>query len=1775
MALSLDKKETLSGLITYTQKLAELRTKCIYDIRKLGGFYLDESFLLNTSDVKESHDINTDIWLSVPRLAEIPPPSVENELLKSWISIYPHPLQEPFLNESIPLTQLSDDEVHVENHEVDINELIYLKNYDKNDLVQDLFSSYLVKWRKWALTEKRRRNTITLYINLYTLYSRMKGELSGDGNLELILGRGIATIEKGETLFSPILTHVINLSINKKHALELSISKTKESLLELDPLRSLFDVSNVNILLASYDRERDNINILEKDKYSRILSTAAGVLDANGRFYNRNDSSSPQIYQTSLRIPEVKPELQITDSWVLYASPPSSHALLNDLKAFEEKLAATKIESDCLEMFLGQPSDKQEKVGWSSFRGRYPVDGWDSVDKDEKKDLFFPKPYNDEQVKIVQLLDKYPGTIVQGPPGTGKTHTIANIICHYLALGKKVLVTSQKHHALQVLRDKLPVEVQPYCVTNLGNEKSDKTLLEQAISKIQEILSSSKQHLIETKIINDENRINSLHVELVHVDRDISKIARLYEGGAPLKVRGSSVLSLEEAARLIMSNHETAKFVENIDELDEYEPQLLDEDVQKLRAARLRLGAHIVYFPAYKNKDFSIEPPVNETILEIHDALVTRHQIGTLIHLLPLSKNVTLPMLKETNERCAIFIDNCEQRNDIWLRLLFGSYRAEELEELYLFADTLLQRYNLEYQELKYNNIKIPEKCIEDAAIEPALSKCVQGKKPFLFFGPQKTKLKPLLDAIKLNGYSPASKEDWNIVYREYLLLKSLHKESYRWNQLKLSQLCPFVLEINKNKDLIEWAREIDHIRTQRIRLRDLTSSLDTIFSDWRTTDLYPLSLENIKKLHQDHLLLHQKRLSLLKFIALKECLLIALKSCQLPILQDMYAFIDESLGNHNYSCEDILSKWKLLVTHFEEVLSLSDSFQELFNIAIKIRQSGGDSWAVKLETEPVTSHDVDMLTPSDWRERWQLSRLMGYFNKIYSPHKFLNLANKRLELEEKLGIAYEQQTVSRIQLALIKNSSPKVKVALDAFIKTIKSMGKGTSKYMGIYRKDLKNNSEIALPAVPCWIMPHSKIVESLPNAFACFDLVIIDEASQSDYSAIPAILRAKKLLVVGDDKQVSPDNIGMVIDNSKSLAVTYLSKLYPAFRQGFSFTGYSMYSIFSTVFAAHNVMLKEHFRCAGPIIEYSKREFYNHELKPLRAPKASERLDPPLIDILVEDGLRKGNENVNEIKIIVHEIYKIVQNPLMKHRSIGVISLLSSGKQAEKIYDQLFLYLGPDIMKRHDISCGSALEFQGKERDIIFLSMVVSPKVASSETEDDRSSKKIGAMSNEQFARRLNVAGSRAKDRMYLVRSVERDELGTTDLRRGLIDHFASPYNSTQTEAGKTDSPFEEEVYQALIERNYRVIPQVTVGQYRIDLVVEGENDRRRAIECDGDRYHHGAKWEKDMQRQRILERAGWKFWRCFASEWVLHREDKLKELLNILEQDKIFPIKQDMCFKDCLHTQHRRVFADDLVPIKPLISEPDERPIRTGTLQKNRILPTASTVLLTPTTAVSEPLTQNDRSKPIGDKVLKRKTSLPYLKSTRPVLTKHPIAYDASVSGIKGRLNNTQIPLAPPSIAGLAYIENLKKAAEQGDSHKQYEVGEYYAKGDPLHEDWEKALPWYIKSANLGYCKAQYQLAVCFASGLGIGEDERQAFAYYKKASDQGHEASKCKLAECYFYGIGVNENQEIAVKLWTELSYKKNKDACDWLAICYLYGYGVEQDPKKATYYKQYL
>lgn len=547
---------------------------------------------------------------------------------------------------------------------------------------------------------------------------------------------------------------------------------------------------------------------------------------------------------------------------------------------------------------------------------------------------------------------------------------------------------------------------------------------------------------------------------------------------------------------------------------------------------------------------------------------------------------------------------------------------------------------------------------------------------------------------------------------------------------------------------------------------------------------------------------------------------------------------------------------------------------------AESLRASGAPRWAERIERQPCAQAGDDAVTPAHWRKSWTWARLRGHLEQIEARHELRELASRRAELTKGLQRLYSDLVAKSAWLATKNNATGKIMSALNGYATAIRRIGQGTGANAPRYRRDARDAMNDAAGAVPCWIMPHARISEAMPADIGAFDLVVVDEASQSDLWALPAILRGKKILVVGDDKQVSPDGGFIAAQQIELLRQRFLGD------QPFAADmtpEKSLYDLAARVFASHQVMLREHFRCVAPIIAYSNR-FYGDAIRPLRIPLASERIDPPLVDIFVPSGRRDSKDfNRDEAEAIADEIEAILANPALNGRTLGVVSLLGI-EQAKYIDELVWGRFSAAELVRRKFTCGEPRAFQGSERDIVFLSMVA----------DRDRHHALSRMGHEQ---RFNVAASRARDRMYLVRSVELGDLSEVDLRRGLIEHFSQPAVSPEAPAenpiDQCDSGFEREVFTRLTEKGYRVIPQVKVGGFRIDMVVEGADDKRLAIELDGDEFHGPDRWAHDMNRQRILERAGWTFWRCFASTWSLYKEDVFAELLSRLAQMQIAPI------------------------------------------------------------------------------------------------------------------------------------------------------------------------------------------------------------------------------------------------------------------------------------------
>jgi very-short-patch-repair endonuclease len=408
------------------------------------------------------------------------------------------------------------------------------------------------------------------------------------------------------------------------------------------------------------------------------------------------------------------------------------------------------------------------------------------------------------------------------------------------------------------------------------------------------------------------------------------------------------------------------------------------------------------------------------------------------------------------------------------------------------------------------------------------------------------------------------------------------------------------------------------------------------------------------------------------------------------------------------------------------------------------------------------------------------------------------------------------------------------------------------------------------------------SRLVENFDPGTTRFDVVIIDEASQADAMGLIPLYMAKSVVIVGDNEQVSPDAVGDRLDTTQRLIDEHLSGipnaiLYDGQR--------SMYDIALESFGGH-ICLTEHFRCASEIIAFSNKLSYGGRIKPLRDMSAS-KLRPHVVPYRVQGGLSNKKVNEREAETVAALLCAAIEQPEYAGATFGVISLLGE-EQARRIETLLRQWLSPAEYEERRIMCGMPPQFQGDERDVMFLSVVDGPVGGPLTLRAD------GA--NAMYKKRYNVAASRARDQMWVVYSVQPDvDLQPLDIRRTLISHALDPMAAVKEFQGveeKAESEFEREVIRRLIDRGYRVTPQWPVGRYRLDIVVD-DGEKRLAIECDGDRYHPLEKLADDMARQAILERLGWTFARIRGSAFFRDPEEAMKPVFARLESLGIAPI------------------------------------------------------------------------------------------------------------------------------------------------------------------------------------------------------------------------------------------------------------------------------------------
>lgn len=1460
-------------IFNYLLEFSKIRSKSVRDIETPSSGYIErlwlndipENSLFENIIRSDNFNFDNDYWLKIgkPKEPNKPEFATLSEPLKTWVELDSLLIGEltPILRKAI---KTDDGNVSIEDYP-DIKQefQIYVESQWGNDL------------KEYSRKLETYNNDYALYKSLNAIYTQVfriynKSQQFGE-EYELLMGVGLLNFKTdAPRIYRHVMTQGARAHIrydNNKN-LELLISPNEDSF----PTIEIDSIIDFPVEFDQYDI------IAAKNKAEEFLNDDRNEISTvfDEKIHDALKIFSHRFYQSSSDyIEQLKKPIQEDKSPKVYFSP-----VLLLRKRNTKSLTAL------YENIISNIGSAEDSINIPSINDLIN-DGDDEVNPQAagttQQTIYFPKEFNDEQIAIAEKARWNNKVLVQGPPGTGKSHTIANLICHLLANGNKVLVTAYTPRALEVLKKKLPEDFQDLTVSLLGGDSSSIQGLDKNVNSISSKASQANLPELKLEIEELENELSKARErkafnfnELIYIKEQsirIRSVNAFYKGtllgiseqlefdAGTFKWYTDSFADIENTT-IVSDISKLIELVADYDEIDVTDFHRVIPNVKNLPTVE-QLKRH---------KETSNRLVLRKTLTDEHFGIVATDY------------SELARMLRELAD---CYTQASAIRNDVTNRLIkpYLNGNTEQFKEKISSASNILHQIesidlegidsDIEITYISPNSLK---QLKNDAHV--LLSYLEKGhalhgvsfsfKSPFL-----PTQIKQRLyfiNEVKVNGSHCNIKKDFESVIRDIELQQNFEKISkLLWNipvQRTVSYLDKFMYLNSFILDAQNLFNIIDESEALRLSIESASNlqlvafdktSVDRLVQESEYNELQQIVKSFDKVLEQANSHLKQDNIH--------------------PIAQNILSNI-ENIDVDSY--DKTIGKLGKIVEQKKRYFDFKELKRKLEEVLPNL----------------ITHIFSDEYSPSDVRQLQQAVYYRHAHNKV---HKLMDIAYEqkisasltKAEQQEKELISTIASNKAWVHVLERLQSNRSLGNHLQAFSKAVRLIGRtGVGQRAARFIKIAQQEMGKCKAVVPCWIMPFYKVIESIQPEQGMYDYVIIDEASQLGADAIFLLYIAKKIIIVGDDKQTSPEYIGLAGNAMAPYITQHLNGI--PFKDFYS-TEFSFFD-HAAIFCDEKIVLREHFRCMPEIIEFCNENFYKHDgigLYPLK--QYSENRLEPLINIYCQDGYVEGQAssitNEPEAKKLVDAIDKLTKDKRYDGKSFGVITL-QGNKQSEIIEALLLKKIGEVEFKERNIVCGNSTSFQGDERDIIFLSMVTAHN-------HNRT-----ALTTPGYERRFNVAVSRAKEQIWLFHSVQLADLrNQNDLRYKLLNHFEN-YRLGEVIGNKTittpprprplneqpapfDSWFEVDVYNDIILAGHGVIAQYEVakGKYKIDLVLLLPNGTKIAIECDGDYWHSAEQYQRDMMRQRELERFGWQFFRVRGSSYYANRKKALEPLWEML--------------------------------------------------------------------------------------------------------------------------------------------------------------------------------------------------------------------------------------------------------------------------------------------------
>ncbi|ARQ79296.1 DNA helicase [Oxalobacter formigenes OXCC13] len=1116
-------------------------------------------------------------------------------------------------------------------------------------------------------------------------------------------------------------------------------------------------------------------------------------------------------------------------------------------------------------------SDRSEQLMQSPLvkylleRGQKDVDlpvngnfiGTKELDSNIKvNDLFLPLPADSSQIAAIVASAKGRDFVLDGPPGTGKSQTIANMISHNLALGRRVLFVAGKKAALDVVYRRLESKgLGEFCLELHSNKTSKLDFLKQLERAwdTRDAMSATEWKEETLKVQHLRDKLNEV-VELLH--RRWPNGLTLYQAiGRVIKEAGKATPQLTWSAGIKHSAEQMAQFRDIVRRLE------LNKDI---------VSQHGLYFALINQSDWTNgwQSAIFSAARQILPAIDSIDKASkALLDVVPIPcDSDNTQNLQEVVEFCELLATTSGSN----FSFMFECNVVDRIE-----AGTRVLGLLAEIVELEQKlSVIYPENSWEQVDIRGVEIALADAAKKFWFFADFARK--KVIDTV-VHRALLAKTPNLDI---DIPLIKKLQEKTSQLKELS-ELLTGFPGWNGLSTDKVKLEKTITvakEIRNRMLRFVSFPQQLAEVRKTVRTLLIEANDLLNDQGLVRS--LTYNLKRTLLSFNTLEKEFLTLLGQSKSPSSrQSLYKCAEEIINN-----QSSLKAWCDWYRVSEEAMALG-----LEPIVEILAQQCNDDLIIA---------EIFETAYCRWFASWVIDSEPVLHNFVPAEHMSdIEIYRQQIDKLSALSVRY-------IRARLCEMIPAKKDISKQGGLALLKHELQKSRRHKPV-RQMVYEMGDTMSKLAPCMLMSPLSVAQFLPAELALFDLVIFDEASQiAPWDAIGVIARGKQVVVAGDPRQMPPTSFfdrgaGDVDDDTEEDMESILDECLAA--------------------GMYNHSLNWHYRSRHEsLITFSNRRYYDSNLITFpAAKKKNSAVEWRNVKGIYARG--KGRHNQIEAESMVSETMKRLLDK-HSSKSIGIITLnVEQQKLVNDLLDRE-RQRHPEIEtffqqeQEEPVVVKNLETVQGDERDVIMLGIGFGPTEAESKT----MSMDFGPLNRDGGWRRLNVAVTRARQEMLVFSSFDSSmiDLNRTHARAvadlKLFIEFArrGPLALAQEVRGSVgtyDSPFEEAVADGLRRKGWEVVPQIGVSRFRIDLGIvhpDRPGDYLVGIECDGATYHSAATArDRDKVRSVILESLGWKLLRLWSTEWWIDKESALERLHNAIDEILENSRKEDKLKISCL--------------------------------------------------------------------------------------------------------------------------------------------------------------------------------------------------------------------------------------------------------------------------------